>query len=80
MPICPWCLSLLGTLLFGSKQDWRSSSVTAFPCTFEGLKMIGDFAGVHVGTELSLAVVASVLGAGVGLSLALPDTDPDPRN
>ncbi len=49
------------------------------PCSSAGLKMIGDFAGVHVGTELSLAVVASVLGAGVGLSLALPETDPDPR-
>ena len=42
--------------------------------------MIGDFAGVDVGTELSLAIVASVLGAGVGLSLALPESDPDPRN
>jgi hypothetical protein len=41
--------------------------------------MIGDFTGVHVGTQLSLAIVASVLGAGVGLSLFLPETDPDPR-
>ena len=44
-----------------------------------GLKMIGDFSGVHVGTQLSLAIVASLLGGGVGLSLFLPETDPDPR-
>ncbi|KAK9794361.1 hypothetical protein WJX73_004953 [Symbiochloris irregularis] len=37
-----------------------------------GLKMIADFGGVHVDTRVSLGVVASLLGAGVGASYLLP--------
>ncbi|KAG9453787.1 hypothetical protein H6P81_006691 [Aristolochia fimbriata] len=36
---------------------------------FIGCKMISDFAGYHVSTEASLAVVATTLGSGVLLSL-----------
>ena len=39
--------------------------------------MIADFGGYHVGTEASLAIVATVLGGGVGLSLLLPLPDAD---
>lgn len=42
-----------------------------------GFKMIADFGGYHVGTEASLAIVATVLGGGVGLSLLLPLPDAD---
>ena len=37
------------------------------------LQMLLDAGGVHVPTEGSLAVVLSVLGAGVGASLLLPE-------
>ena len=40
-----------------------------------GFKMIADFCGYHVGTEASLAFVATVLGGGVGLSLLLPEPE-----
>lgn len=36
---------------------------------FIGSKMIAEYAGFHVATELSLAVVASLLGIGVGASI-----------
>ncbi|CAM6126575.1 unnamed protein product [Calypogeia fissa] len=36
---------------------------------FIGAKMIGEFFGLHVPTEVSLGVVALVLGGGIGLSL-----------
>jgi predicted tellurium resistance membrane protein TerC len=42
---------------------------------FIGAKMVADFGGYHISTGVSLAVVASALAAGVGLSLALPDAD-----
>eukprot|EP00250_Pteridium_aquilinum_P007355 c17094_g1_i2 orf=588-1940(-) len=36
---------------------------------FVGSKMVADFCGLHVSRELSLGVVVSVLGCGIGLSL-----------
>lgn len=36
---------------------------------FVGAKILADFGGYHVSTEASLAVVAGVLGVGVGASL-----------
>lgn len=42
---------------------------------FIGAKMVADFGGYHISTGVSLAVVASALAAGVGLSLALPDEE-----
>jgi predicted tellurium resistance membrane protein TerC len=43
---------------------------------FIGSKMVLDFFGFHVPTELSLAVVVTLLGAGVGFSLKdSPDKD-----
>ena len=44
---------------------------------FIGAKMVADFCGFHISTGVSLAVVASALAGGVGLSLALPDADDD---
>ncbi len=43
-----------------------------------GLKMVAEFSGVGISTQLSLAVVASVLTGGVGLSLLLPIVPPPP--
>jgi TerC family integral membrane protein len=40
---------------------------------FIGVKMIGDFAGLKIPTDVALLVVASVLGGGIGLSLLLPE-------
>lgn len=39
---------------------------------FVGGKILADFGGYHVPTDASLAVVASILGLGVGASLLLP--------
>lgn len=36
---------------------------------FIGSKMIFEFYGLEISTQLSLAVVASVLGGGIGLSV-----------
>ncbi len=41
-----------------------------------GAKMIADFGGFGISTQLSLAVVASLLTGGVGLSLLLPIAPP----
>jgi len=44
---------------------------------FVGLKLAGSSFGYNIDTGLSLAVVASILSAGIGLSYALPnDSDP----
>jgi hypothetical protein len=42
---------------------------------FIGAKMIAEFAGVEVATDVSLLVVGVVLGGGVAASLLLPDDD-----
>lgn len=39
---------------------------------FVGAKILADYAGYHVPTDVSLAVVAGVLALGVGASWALP--------
>jgi predicted tellurium resistance membrane protein TerC len=40
---------------------------------FIGSKMIADFAGYHISTNASLAVVATALAGGVGASLLFPE-------
>ncbi|XP_024515017.1 thylakoid membrane protein TERC, chloroplastic isoform X2 [Selaginella moellendorffii] len=42
---------------------------------FIGAKMVLDFFGLHVPTEVSLGIVATTLGAGVSLSLLRPHDD-----
>jgi predicted tellurium resistance membrane protein TerC len=39
---------------------------------FVGIKIVADFGGLHLPTEASLGVVASILATGVGASLLLP--------
>ncbi|KAL4424113.1 hypothetical protein ABPG75_001414 [Micractinium tetrahymenae] len=39
---------------------------------FVGAKILADYAGCHVPTDVSLGVVAGILGLGVGTSLLLP--------
>jgi hypothetical protein len=39
---------------------------------YTGAKMVAEFGGFGISTQLSLAVVASLLTGGVGLSLLLP--------
>lgn len=39
---------------------------------FVGVKIIADYVGYHVPTDVSLGVVTSILGIGVGASLLLP--------
>jgi hypothetical protein len=39
---------------------------------FVGLKILGDFVGLHVPTDASLVVVARMRGGGVAASLLLP--------
>ena len=39
---------------------------------FVGVKIVADFGGLHLPTEASLGVVASILATGVGASLLLP--------
>lgn len=38
-------------------------------------KLIGEYFGLEISTPLSLGVVASTLGAGVGISLLFPPTE-----
>lgn len=47
-----------------------ASQAVGFVLGFIGVKMILDFGGVHIDTGVSLGVVATSLGLGVGLSLA----------
>ena len=42
---------------------------------FIGSKMVGDFFGYKISTELSLGVVATLLGGGVAASFLLPEPD-----
>lgn len=42
---------------------------------FIGLKMLAEFADIHIPTDVSLLVVAALLGTGVGASLLLPDPE-----
>eukprot|EP00850_Spirogloea_muscicola_P001837 SM000007S20797 [mRNA] locus=s7:242762:246651:- [translate_table: standard] len=42
-----------------------------------GSKMFADFAGFHISTEYSLALVISILGTGIFLSLRYPPSDKD---
>lgn len=44
---------------------------------FVGAKILADFGGYHVPTDVSLGVVASVLALGVGASYALPEPKDD---
>ena len=47
----------------------------ALVLAFIGAKMIAEFAGVEVATDVSLLVVGLVLGGGVAASLLLPDEE-----
>ena len=42
---------------------------------FIGVKMIVEYFGIHVPTELSLGVVLTVLGSGIGLSILESKSD-----
>eukprot|EP00191_Tetraselmis_sp_GSL018_P004971 CAMPEP_0177609036 /NCGR_PEP_ID=MMETSP0419_2-20121207/18836_1 /TAXON_ID=582737 /ORGANISM="Tetraselmis sp., Strain GSL018" /LENGTH=399 /DNA_ID=CAMNT_0019103857 /DNA_START=382 /DNA_END=1582 /DNA_ORIENTATION=- len=45
-----------------------------------GSKMVLDYVGFEIPTSMSLAIVATVLGGGIGLSYLLPeDAKPEPR-
>jgi TerC family integral membrane protein len=63
-------LRSLFTLISGSMGElaYLQQAVAAV-LGFIGSKMVLDFFGFHVPTELSLAVVITLLGAGVGFSL-----------
>jgi predicted tellurium resistance membrane protein TerC len=47
----------------------------ALVLAFIGAKLVGQFAGVDVPTDVSLMVVGVVLGGGVAASLILPEED-----
>ena len=47
-------------------------SAVALVLGFVGIKIVADFGGLHLPTEASLGVVASILATGVGASLLLP--------
>lgn len=61
--------SFVATVL--SKLRFLDKSVAA-ALAWIGIKMILDFAGVHVSTEASLGIVATSIGAGVAASLWYP--------
>eukprot|EP01024_Parvocaulis_polyphysoides_P035899 TRINITY_DN3193_c0_g1_i1.p1 TRINITY_DN3193_c0_g1~~TRINITY_DN3193_c0_g1_i1.p1 ORF type:complete len:344 (-),score=30.65 TRINITY_DN3193_c0_g1_i1:36-1067(-) len=44
---------------------------------FIGVKMIADFQGFEISTEISLIAVASILAIGVGASFLIPNADTD---
>lgn len=43
---------------------------------FVGAKLIGEFVGYNLSVQVSLGIVAGVLGGGIGLSLLLPGETP----
>jgi len=74
-------LRSLFTLISGSMGElaYLQQAVAAV-LGFIGSKMVLDFFGFHVPTELSLAVVITLLGAGVGFSLKdSPEEDDNSR-
>jgi len=63
-------LRSLYTILSKAAQDLKYlEPAVAFVLGFIGAKMIGEYFGYNVPTEDALAVVATLLGGGVGLSL-----------
>ena len=44
------------------------------------LLQVGEFFGLQISTPLSLGVVASTLGGGVGLSLLFPPPEEKPKD
>ena len=57
---------------FMAKLHYLEKAV-ALVLGFIGVKIIAEFGGVVIPTSASLAVVATVLSAGVGASLLLPE-------
>ena len=75
---CAQALRSLFPLVAGAMGELKYlEKAVSLVLGFIGAKMIADFAGYHVSTGVSLAVVAGALSAGVGLSLALPDAKDD---
>lgn len=69
-------LRSLYTLISGSMAELEYLQ----PCVgavlgFIGSKMVIEYFGFHISTELSLGVVAITLGLGVGLSILAPSKD-----
>ncbi|KAG0580622.1 hypothetical protein M758_4G190500 [Ceratodon purpureus] len=69
-------LRSLYTLISGSMAELEYLQ----PCVaavlgFIGSKMVAEYFGFHISTELSLGVVAMCLGLGVGLSILAPSKD-----
>lgn len=63
-------LRSLYTILSKAATDLRYlEPAVAFVLGFIGCKMIGDYFGYHISTELSLSVVAFFLTTGIGLSV-----------
>ncbi|CAG9460010.1 unnamed protein product [Pedinophyceae sp. YPF-701] len=52
---------------------WALDKAVALVLGFIGAKLVLEYVGVHVPTDLSLGVVAALLGGGVGASFVLPD-------
>ena len=44
----------------------------SFVLIFIGLKMLAQIVDYHIGTEFSLAIIASILGGSVVMSLIIP--------
>lgn len=62
---CPRCLPL-------PRPGLPCPPAVALVLGFVGVKILADFAGYQVPTDVSLGVVAALLGGGVGASLLLP--------
>jgi len=63
-------LRSLYTILSKAAQDLKYlEPAVAYVLGFIGAKMIGEYFGYNTPTEIALAVVATLLGGGVGLSL-----------
>jgi predicted tellurium resistance membrane protein TerC len=63
-------LRSLYTILSKAATDLKYlEPAVALVLGFIGSKMVAEYFGAHVPTELALAVVGSLLGTGVGLSV-----------
>ncbi len=82
-----WLCEKVGSCLFCGRVDgllysrllqvcaYMTATTAVQVLGFIGSKMVGDFFGYKISTELSLGVVATLLGGGVAASFLLPEPD-----
>ena len=69
--MCCFCSGFVSLIM--SELKYLDKAV-ALVLGFIGAKMIADFMGYHISTDISLLIVGFLLSGGVAASLLLPET------